>query len=268
VKTDAETRLATLLDEVADAHHDAFAASDGEDPEWPRWYAHHVLPVIEGTELLPQIDADTLPWLSVAQMAEADALAMGEFNIDLLQMMEQAGSALADLVMRVAPSGAVTVLAGGGNNGGGGLCSARHLANRGRTVEVVLATEKLDDAASHHLATLEAMGITTAEHPTGDIAVDALVGYGLHGSLRGKTAELAAWASDHYAISLDFPSGHGLDGAVQPVATLTLALPKEGLRDVRPLYLADLGLPLALWRQMELDSGIPFQEGPLVEIVS
>ena len=263
---EATERLAQLLREVAEAHHIAFAATNGDDSEWARWYAEEMAPRLAGTELLPTVSADALPWLTVEQMAEADRLAMEEFGIELLQMMEHAGAALADLVMRVAPAGAVTVLAGGGNNGGGGLCAARHLANRGRDVEVVLATTTPGEAARHHVATLASMGITPVDQPTGDVAVDALVGYGLHGPLTGRAAELAAWASAHGAISLDFPSGHGFPGAVMPAATLTLALPKRGLEAVHPLYLADLGLPRALWERLGVAANEPFAGGPLVTV--
>jgi len=218
------------------------------------------------TASLPRVPADSLPWLSIEQMAEADRLAIEEFDITLLQMMENAGSALAELAIRIAPEGRITVLAGGGNNGGGGLCAARHLINRGRDIEIILASDRPGKAARHHLETLAAMGIVPSEHPTGDIAIDALVGYGLHGQLRERMADLAAWASGRKTISLDFPSGLGHPGAVEPAATLTLALPKESLRDVRPLYVADLGLPKKLWQRLGLDPGNPFAEGRIVEV--
>ena len=32
-----------LLREVGPAHHRAFAATDGEDPDWPNWYAAWLL---------------------------------------------------------------------------------------------------------------------------------------------------------------------------------------------------------------------------------
>lgn len=35
--------LAELLNDIAEAHHKAFAATQGEDPDWPIWYADHVL---------------------------------------------------------------------------------------------------------------------------------------------------------------------------------------------------------------------------------
>lgn len=215
----------------------------------------------------PQVAADSVPWLTVDQMVEADRLAVETFGIGLLQMMEHAGSALADVVMTTQPDGAVVVLAGGGNNGGGGLCAARHLLNRGRTVSVVVATERLGGAAEHHLRTLQSMG--TAPHdepPDVPVVVDAMVGYGLKGPLRGRSSELAAWAVGRVIVSLDFPSGHGYEGAVEPTATLTLALPKDGLQDVRPLYVADLGLPSSLWAAMGLDVGAVFRSGRIVEI--
>jgi hypothetical protein len=32
-----------LLRQVGPAHHEAFAATDGEDPDWPRWYAEWLI---------------------------------------------------------------------------------------------------------------------------------------------------------------------------------------------------------------------------------
>ena len=37
--TITEAELARLLRETAKRHHTAFAASDGNDPEWALWYA-------------------------------------------------------------------------------------------------------------------------------------------------------------------------------------------------------------------------------------
>ena len=67
-------------------------------------------------------------------------------------------------------------------------------------------------------------------------------------------------------ISLDFPSGSGYPGGVEAAATLTLALPKEGLRSVRPLYVADLGLPEALWNRMGLRVGPVFASGRILSL--
>jgi glutaredoxin len=35
-------RLATLFKQTGEAHHEAFLATDGVDPEWPIWYAEHL----------------------------------------------------------------------------------------------------------------------------------------------------------------------------------------------------------------------------------
>jgi NAD(P)H-hydrate epimerase len=40
--------LANLLNETAEAHHKAFAATDGEDAEWPIWYADYLLDKMRG----------------------------------------------------------------------------------------------------------------------------------------------------------------------------------------------------------------------------
>lgn len=52
-------RLARLFRDTGTAHHAAFAATDGEDPGWPAWYAAHLaapLSQLLGTDLR----ADTL----------------------------------------------------------------------------------------------------------------------------------------------------------------------------------------------------------------
>ncbi len=35
-------RLADLFRETGRAHHQAFIETDGDDPEWPLWYAEHL----------------------------------------------------------------------------------------------------------------------------------------------------------------------------------------------------------------------------------
>lgn len=40
--TALRNELVELFRETADAHHRAFAANDGVDPDWPIWYAEHL----------------------------------------------------------------------------------------------------------------------------------------------------------------------------------------------------------------------------------
>lgn len=43
---DMKQQLIVLFTETAEAHHRAFAATDGADPDWPIWYAEHLQPGI------------------------------------------------------------------------------------------------------------------------------------------------------------------------------------------------------------------------------
>jgi NAD(P)H-hydrate epimerase len=39
-------QLADALRATGEAHHQAFIATDGADPEWPLWYADHLQPIV------------------------------------------------------------------------------------------------------------------------------------------------------------------------------------------------------------------------------
>ena len=220
-------------------------------------------------------DGRPVPAVTAEQMREADRIAVEEFGLGILQMMENAGRNLALNVMDMLDSakGEVTVLAGAGGNGGGGLCCARHLHNRGFKVWVVLDRDPrmLHGAAANQLNILQAAGLQPAD-PTqaselmarSQIVVDALIGYSLRGAPQGKAAELIDLCNQHAAraLSLDVPSG--LDATtgeapgpvMHPERTLTLALPKTGLQRVPgDLYLADIGIPPEVFQRL----GVPFQ---------
>lgn len=200
-----------------------------------------------------------VPCVSASEMRRIDELAMRRFHVRLIQMMENAGRALADLVgERVGPRRA-TVLAGVGHNGGGGLVCARHLATRG--VEVSVVTDPGAPRAphnSHQLRALRAGGVAVQSTPRAgaDVVVDALVGYSLAGALRGATAELSRWTRRQGAavVSLDLPTGlDASTGALDPMAihadlTATLVLPKRGLvgrLEAGEVHLVDIGIPRA-----------------------
>lgn len=224
---------------------------------------------------------DLLPELTVDQMREVDRAMVDDFHIGLDVMMENAGRALADLAHdRFRPRTAV-VLAGPGGNGGGGLAAARHLSNRGVTVKVLFCrrASRLVRATARQLDIVQRIGVAILEEPAaGDLIVDALIGYGLRGDPIGDARELIGWANSQPApvLALDVPSG--LDATsgrvgepcVRAAATLTLALPKTGLRRspgvVGELYLADVSVPSALYERMGIDVGPLFAPGPVVEL--
>lgn len=206
-----------------------------------------------------------VPDVTANGMRQVDRIAMEAFGIDLLQMMENAGRALADTVLEMRRGeGPVTVVAGAGGNGGGGLAAARHLHGRTVEVRVVLAApeDRMSPATARQHAILRAAGVridgpdrAEAALMEADVAVDALIGFGLHAPAEGTAADLIRTLNRRARriVSLDVPSGldatHGSVGGavVRPARTLTLALPKTGLADpsadLSELWLADLGIP-------------------------
>lgn len=235
-----------------------------------------------------------VPLLTTAQMVEVDRLMVEEYGIQLIQMMENAGRDLALLARSLLENDltdrSIVVLAGRGNNGGGGLVCARHLLNRGADVQVILThePEAYSGVPGHQLAILQRMGLPMAwaeegwELPPADLIVDALIGYGLAGNPRGVVADLIQLANSSRApiLSLDAPSG--LDTAtgilyspaIRATATMTLALPKQGLFSPDgqaasgDLYLADISVPPQLYTDLGFDLPPLFGNGavrPLVQ---
>lgn len=241
----------------------------------------------------PQIEQP--PYLTTEQMREVDRAMIEDYGIELIQMMENAGHTLARLArmrfLNGAPRGKrVVVLAGTGGNGGGALVSARRLHNVGALVQVV--TTKESDAFTpvprQQLDILRRMDLPIYERAfvkdvsAADLIVDGLIGYSLRGAPRGAVADLIHWANDQPApvLALDTPSGLELttgvvqDPAIRATATMTLALPKEGLRApgaesvVGELYLADISVPPSLYGRppLNLSVGPLFAEGDIVRL--
>jgi hypothetical protein len=49
---DATDRLAGILHEAAETHHQVFRIHDGEDPDWASWYADWLIPLSELPEVV------------------------------------------------------------------------------------------------------------------------------------------------------------------------------------------------------------------------
>ncbi len=219
-----------------------------------------------------------VPAVTAGQMRQIDRIAVEEFGLGLLQMMENAGRNLAGNAMELlgASRGRVVILAGAGGNGGGGIACARHLHNRGFAVSIVLDRDStaLTGAPAAQLGVLTAAGIAPADPgeaarliESADLIVDALIGYSLHGTPSGRTAELIDLcnAAGKRVLALDLPSG--LDATtgeapgvvIKPERILTLALPKTGLAGVGgDLYLADIGIPPEVYGRLGISVGALF----------
>jgi NAD(P)H-hydrate epimerase len=212
--------------------------------------------------------------VTAEEMRAVDRVAVEAVGIELLQMMENAGRTLAEQVS-VIGDGSVLVVTGNGGNGGGGLACARHLANRGVAIDVVLdrEPEELSGAAATQYGILDEMGVAVRVGPEAvadskpSVVVDALIGYGLGGAVREPAASLISELNGLGAsvLSLDVPSGvdattgETLGVAVEPDRVLTLALPKTGLvgRD-EPLVLADISVPATVYERLDIAYERPF----------
>lgn len=235
------------------------------------------------------------PYLTTEQMREVDRAMVEDYRIELIQMMENAGRALAHLArMRFLngdPRGKrLVVLAGTGGNGGGALVSARRLHNFGAHVHVILGKESdtFTSVPRRQLDILRRMDLAISERIAlrgvgdADLIVDGLIGYSLHGAPRGAAANLIRWANEQPApiLALDTPSGLDTatgtiyDPTIRATATMTLALPKKGLRApgaesvTGELYLADIGVPPGLYAHppLNLDVGPLFAQGEILRL--
>lgn len=169
-------------------------------------------------------------------------------GIKRLQLMENAGAAVAHAVKDRKSSGKVVIFAGRGNNGGDAFVAARHLG--GYDVTVILLGKKEEiktPEALHNWKALEKTSIpliestdsTAFDHSSienADIIIDGIFGTGI----RGKIHEPESNAIDiingsgAFVIAVDVPSGFDPDGgkfekSVHAGLTLTFHKIKAGL---------------------------------------
>jgi NAD(P)H-hydrate epimerase len=239
--------------------------------------------------------ATPVPALTPGQMAEVDRIMTGDMGVDVLQLMELAGQAVAAWAReRFLASDVrgrrVLVLAGSGGNGGDGMVAARLLNAWGARPAVWLSHDPgaLRGAAAHQAASLRALEIplrSPADHdgtalPASDLIIDALLGFGLSGPPTGAAARLIAAANAQPApiLAVDLPSG--LDArtgepyvpCIKATATLTLALPKTGLLApaaiplVGELAVADIGVPPEVYARLGLAVEPLFGERSVVRV--
>src|SRR5437868_1468567 len=145
--------------------------------------------------------------LTAAEMREVDRLTTARYGIPSSQLMEAAGSSVAEACRQLLPETAarskVCVLCGKGNNGGDGLVAARHLQGHAAQLKVYLFAnpeELRGEAASNlqrwtHLGnpvtsiTDEASWVSAwPEIAAADVVIDAIFGTGFRGAASGEVA--------------------------------------------------------------------------------
>ncbi|MFL5961894.1 MAG: NAD(P)H-hydrate dehydratase [Gaiellaceae bacterium] len=151
------------------------------------------------------------PLLTAEETRRAEQAHQGPLE----ELMERAGTAVAEIVLRRFP-GNVTVVCGKGNNGGDGKVCARVLKEAGREVRVVDGVGDLGEP---------------------DVIVDALLGIGLQDAPREDAARMIDLmnAGGRPVVAVDVPSGvNASTGEVPGVAvrateTVTFGAAKVGL---------------------------------------
>src|SRR5207245_1704104 len=156
-----------------------------------------------------------IPVLSATEAAAWDSAARTQYRIPSRVLMEAAGRAVAQVVLRDVPDvlarGAL-VAAGAGNNGGDGWVAARALHAAGVPVWVAALDPKTDDAIDNRaLARVDGVREIGREEPwpAAAVAVDALLGTGAAGPARGDVLALAQRLVTYGApiVAIDGPTG-------------------------------------------------------------
>ncbi len=223
----------------------------------------------------PKQNAAELPALTRDQVRRVDRLAIEEYGISGLVLMENAGRGVADILTRRQPTGPVAICCGTGNNAGDGFVVARHLDLRGTACRVLLwsnPSELRGDAAvnfrilqrtdvpveifaeGHDAARLESLleGATWI--------VDALLGTGARGNPRAPLDRVIDQlnSSGVPILAVDLPSGldceTGLPGSptIRAVETCTFVARKAGFAspEAKPytgrVHVLDIGAPRKL----------------------
>ena len=198
--------------------------------------------------------------LTTAEMAAADRLTIAG-GVAGIELMENAGRAVAENVAaRHPPRTRVVVVAGPGNNGGDGFVAARMLVERGYRVRVLLVGQLARLKGDAALAAQRWSGPTDAATPAAlvpaDVIIDALFGAGLDRPVEGAArAMIEAMRAAPSVYAIDLPSGiNGTTGAVMGIAvevqeTITFFRRKighvllPGRLHCGNIRIADIGIP-------------------------
>jgi NAD(P)H-hydrate epimerase len=217
--------------------------------------------------------------LSREQVRNVDRIAVERFGIPGSILMENAGRGAVDalegiLSEELSDGGYVGIVTGKGNNGGDGAVMARHLLLRGYHPEIVLLGDREayrgDGEAALNLEIAERIGVDVVTLGSADgllefaqdfdVVVDAILGTGLVGEVRGFARDAIEALNQLQDIrpifAVDIPSGLDCDtgeplgGAVRARATATFAAMKKGFLEpgaeawTGPVHVVDIGCPL------------------------
>jgi NAD(P)H-hydrate epimerase len=211
--------------------------------------------------------------LTAAQAKQIDLEAKERLGISTLTLMENAGRTIAEESLKILRGKrSVAIFCGKGNNGADGFVAARHLLVVGIKPDIFLAgrIEEIENEARVNLETLLKLKQKIIEVNEGtlllvkdkisrcDLIIDALLGVGLTGEVKGIYRDLIGIinAAKAKALSVDIPSGldattgKALGCCVKADKTVTFVAKKrgmnlgQGLKYCGKVVVADLGIPL------------------------
>ena len=180
------------------------------------------------------------------QMKLAEEISDRE-SLSYIRLMENAGTACAEEIMKLAPKGCyISILCGSGNNGGDGFVISSVLAAHGISSAVILVNgQPKTDCAKLHFSRLFGAKILDWElHREAccdqivrsDVVVDCIYGTGFHGTLPEAAADAIRFANNcPIRVAVDVPSGVNSDtgemdkGCFRATHTLIIAAIKKGL---------------------------------------
>jgi NAD(P)H-hydrate epimerase len=217
------------------------------------------------------------------QVRELDRVAIQTEGIAGFTLMRRAAQATFRLLLAVYPEPEkITVFCGTGNNGGDGYVVATLARQHGIAVEIIQcgAVDKIQGDALQARQHALQDGVVVTEFHSGltldaGVVVDALLGTGLSGEVRGVAAAAIDLinASGRPVIAVDIPSGlcsdtgQVLGKAVIAAHTISFIGLKQGLLTtsgpdcVGVIHFADLSVPESVYQQVpvaieRLDLGV------------
>ncbi|MDF1562275.1 MAG: NAD(P)H-hydrate dehydratase [Deltaproteobacteria bacterium] len=221
--------------------------------------------------------------LTAEEMRACDRVAIEEFGVPGVSLMETAGRAVAERALELLEESGgdgALIVCGSGNNGGDGFVAARYLFRAGVDVQVLCtrtAEELRGDARTFHDVAVkmeipvdycaDTESLPPLAIGPGDVVVDALFGTGLARPVEGLPLRLIQVMRELHeggvkVVAVDLPSGlHSDTGqilgeAVRADATVTFGYLKRGLLQYPGVQLAgewevvDIGLPPQVEEQL------------------
>jgi len=199
-----------------------------------------------------------------------DLEAKDKFRISTLILMENAGSNVAAQAFKSCKGKKIAIFCGKGNNGGDGFVAARHLLTKGIKPDIFLAGKisQVENEAKTNLEILLKLKTKVCEVSEHNLhfikiskyglIIDALLGVGLSGEVRGIYKNLISLinSSQAYIISVDIPSGLDatsgkiLGCCMKADKTVTFVAKKRGMvigdgpKYCGKIIVVDLGVPL------------------------